>query len=240
MEPDPNELQSEPSLTTPWRRRWWFRWGLRLLLALVLVIVVADVRVRLAARGRLYDSASALPDEGRVALVLGCSPLTVDGRPNLFFETRMDRAAELWHSGKVRALILSGDNSERYYNEPAAMRAALLERGVPKESLVRDFAGFRTLDSVVRSSEVFGQCELVIVSQRFHNQRAITIARHHGIDAVGVNASAVHGVGGVKVWLRERLARVKLLLDLYVLRTEPRFLGEPVEVPPPDAASGGR
>ena len=215
------------------------RWSLRrklffvVLLAVigvVAVILFAEGYVATKASGQLYESVDDVPEQG-AGLVLGCAPTLVDGRPNLYFVTRMDAAAELWQAGKVRFLILSGDNSEKYYNEPREMFKALQQRGVPGEKMVLDFAGFRTLDSVVRAKKIFGVSDLVVVSQPFHNERAVAIARHFDYSAVGYNADEVVGMAGTKTWARERLARVKLLLDLFILDKQPKYLGEKEQTP---------
>ncbi|MEM6263319.1 MAG: ElyC/SanA/YdcF family protein [Bacteroidota bacterium] len=166
----------------------------------------------------------------RVGLVLGTSKKTVKGRPNLFFTRRMDAAAELFRAGKVRHLLVSGDNGIKEYNEPEDMRRALMERGVPAGAITLDYAGFRTLDSVVRCKEVFGQDEYVVISQAFHTQRAVFIARTLGIAASGYNAEAVSPRYAPRTYVREVFARAKALLDVYILGTQPKFLGDPVKI----------
>jgi SanA protein len=108
------------------------------------------------------------------------------------------------------------------------MRDALVAAQVPAESIALDYAGFRTLDSVVRAKEVFGQTRLTVVSEPFHNYRALFICRRYGIDAVAFNARPVSLRTSRWPAVREWLARVKVVLDLYVLRTQPKFLGAPV------------
>ncbi|MDF1860822.1 MAG: ElyC/SanA/YdcF family protein [Verrucomicrobiales bacterium] len=105
---------------------------------------------------------------------MGCSEFLANGRTNLYFRYRMEAAAEAFHQGKYRFLIVSGDNSRKEYNESEAMRNALFRRGVPYSRIYEDFAGFRTLDSVVRAKEIFGQKMLLVISQRFHNERRFT------------------------------------------------------------------
>ncbi len=163
-----------------------------------------------------------------VGLVLGTSKRLGNGQPNLYFEHRIEAAALLYHAGKVRYILVSGDNGSKYYNEPLDMKKALVAKGVPAEAIYMDFAGFRTLDSVVRCKEIFGQSSVTIISQGFHNKRAIFISRQWGIDAIGYDAKDVQA--GLKVSAREVFARVKTFLDLYVLGTKPRFLGESVRI----------
>lgn len=133
----------------------------------------------------------------------------------------------------MKALLVSGDNGSRQYDEPTAMKAALVAAGVPAERIVCDYAGFRTLDSVVRAREVFGQSRFLVVSQRFHNERAIFLARRLGIEAVGLNAQDVPRSRALTTWLREYLARVQAVLDVTLLGTRPRFAGPPEPIRPP-------
>jgi SanA protein len=125
----------------------------------------------------------------KVALVLGCSPKLRDGSTNYFFIFRMDAGAKLIKNGNVDYLLVSGDNRRRDYDEPTAMKEALIARGVAPDRIVCDYAGLTTLDSVVRAKAIFGQAEITIVSQRFHTERAIYLARAYGVDAIGYNAT---------------------------------------------------
>ena len=114
----------------------------------------------------------------RVAVVLGCSKSFASGKPNAYFHGRMQAAADLWKSGRIRGIIVSGDNSDRYYNEPRDMRAALVRLGVPNDKIVSDFAGLRTFDSVVRTERIFRAGEVIFISQPAHVARAVAIARN--------------------------------------------------------------
>lgn len=205
-----------------------FRILLILVCALALLVVVCDLRVRNAARGRLYDDVQSVPHE-HAALLLGTSSRLRGGSPNPFFENRMDAAAELFRAGKVDCILVSGDNRLASYNEPMAMRKALLERNVPDSLIFLDYAGFRTLDSVVRACEVFGQTSYIVVSQRFHNERAVYLAKRHGIAAMGYNAADVHAPGAFRVRAREVLARVSACWDVLTGRG-PHFLGDKIEM----------
>jgi SanA protein len=196
----------------------------------VLLAWVAHARVAAAARERVFDDLALVP-RAKVGLVLGCAPRTREGRPNLYFERRMDAAAELYKAQVVEALIASGDNRRADYDEPSAMKAALVARGVPAERIHCDYAGFRTLDSVVRAAEVFGQRRLVIVSQRFHNERALYLASAHGVEAYAFDAAPV--ARGVLARAREGAARAAALLDVHVLGAAPKFLGPAIDVSAP-------
>ena len=189
----------------------------------------ASLLIAKAAEGRTYSDVQAIPHR-RVGLVLGCQQYLSGGRLNLFFRNRITAAAELYHRGKVDYLVVSGDNHTKGYDEPTALKNALIENGVPAESIYLDYAGFRTLDSVVRVREVFGQTQVTIISQEFHNKRAIFIAGHRGIDAIGFNAPEVDAYNSFGTRCREQLARVQAVLDIFVLRRQPHFLGEQVSV----------
>lgn len=205
------------------------RFLLRLLLFLVAsafaFAVASNIWIMWTTGDRIHFTVEDVPATD-VALVLGTSRRSVDGGPNSFFTTRMKAAASLYKAGKVKHLILSGDNNTRYYNEPKDMFNALVALGVAKEDMTLDYAGFRTLDSVVRSKEVFGQGEIVIVTQQFHAYRALFISEYYGIKAVTFAASDADKSGMASVVSREWLARPKAILDLYVLKQPPKFLGE--------------
>lgn len=205
--------------------------------ALAALIVAADWRISNFAQGRHFDQVNEV-SKHRVGLLLGTAPQLADGRANLYFEHRIAAAVELFGAGKVQYILVSGDNGSRGYDEPTAFLERLEREGIPRERIYLDYAGFRTLDSVVRAKEVFGQANFVVISQRFHNERAIYLANHYGIEAQGFNAQAVAGVGGMKMKVREALARCKVFLDLY-FGVEPKFLGEAIEIPTTTARPGG-
>ena len=182
-----------------------------------------------AGRGRLFDDPQQV-EAGRVGLVFGCHD-RYQGRENLYFRYRIDAAEALWKAGKLRGLIVSGDNSRIDYNEPETMRRALIGRGIPADRIVCDYAGLRTLDSVVRAKEVFGVTTVTLISQRFQNERAAFLARANGMTVGGLNARDVEGRGGLKTKVREAGARVKMWLDVHALKTRPKHLGKPVSLP---------
>lgn len=164
-----------------------------------------------------------------VALVLGTSRTTNGVYENPYFTHRITAAAELFFAGKVKHILVSGDNSNMNYNEPLDMRNALIKRGVPDSCITMDFAGLRTLDSVVRSHKIFQQKRITIISQEFHNYRALFIANYYGIDAIAYNAAPPSGAT-LKTTLREYLARPKAVLDLYILGTQPKYLGDKIDI----------
>ncbi len=216
-------------LCRPMKR--WLKLGFLAAMAMVLgTLIGCFAWVDHAASGRLYGTAAEVPPGYDVALVLGCSPKLATGGPNRFFAPRIKAAADLYQKQKCKAIIVSGDNSRVDYDEPSAMRAALVAEGVPDAVIYSDFAGFRTLDSVVRAKEIFGQTKLVIVSQRYHNERAIYLAKAHGIEAVGLSAKAPSMESAPKTYAREIFSRVKAVLDVNVFGTSPKFAGHPVKI----------
>ena len=176
-----------------------------------------------------FDTVAEVP-RNRVGLVLGCSERGRDGRPNPFFQKRMAAAAALFHAGKVEYLLVSGDNHRVRCDEPSDMKEALQALGVPAERVVCDDAGFTTLDSVVRCKEVFRQSAVTIVSQQFHNERAIYLARAHGLEAIGFNAEAVSVQRGFRTYVREAASRLRAVWDVQVWGRKPKFLGAPVGI----------
>ncbi len=208
------------------------RWFVAALLAqmmLVAIFPLADSMIRRAAEGRVFSEIRDVP-ERPVALVLGTAAKVADGRDNLFFKFRVRAAAELFHAGKVRHLLVSGDSGHHGYDEATDMRNALIGLGVRESAIVRDHAGFRTLDSVIRCHRVFGQTAVTIVSQRFHGERALYIARHEGLDAVAFCARDVAVSASPATYIREYFARVMALVDVHIVNRSPRYLGEPVRI----------
>ena len=201
------------------------------LLALLTVMACCELWTELPSAARCHGRAQDCRDHS-VGLVLGCSKYVARGRLNYFFTGRIKAAAELWRTGKLRCIIVSGDNRDSNYNEPRDMKNALLAEGVPEDRIVCDYAGLRTLDSVVRAKKVFGADRLTIVSQKEHVERAVAIARHHGIDAEGYEAPLPPCTLGtrLKQGMRERAARIAMVCD-FIFCVQPRHLGDPVQLP---------
>ena len=201
-----------------------------LCLLAAMVPVVAYMAVKVNARHKNFVNTANVP-YNKVGLVLGTSPKMPSGKPNFFFTSRIDAAARLYKSGKVSYLLVSGDNGSKQYDEPTAMRDALIAAGVPSKAIYLDYAGFRTLDSVVRSDKIFGQKSITIISHRFHNERAIYIAEHHGIKAVGFCAKDARKTrrSVMTTLVRESGSRVKMFLDFMTGR-KPKYLGEKITI----------
>lgn len=175
----------------------------------------------------VFENPDELP-EISTALVLGTAPTTRDGNANVYFIARIVAAKALFDSGKIKSILVSGDNRTLAYNEPQAMKDALVRLGIPEEKIYCDYAGLRTLDSVVRARKIFGLEKFIVVSQAFHCERAVFLARSCGIEAFGFVAEENPPLlYKIKIWLRERLARVAAVADI-LLRRSPKHLGEPV------------
>ena len=183
------------------------------------------IAICVASDGRVFDSSSLdkVP-HSRAAVVLGCRKVLPSGFKNLYFTRRIAAAATLYKAGKVDCLIVSGDNHIKDYDEASDMKDALVEAGVPADRIVCDYAGFRTLDSVVRAKKVFGLDSFVVVSQEDHVRRAVFTARGFGCDAYGYAAQNVNGRHSIRTRIREQFAKVAAVLDV-ILRRGPKFLG---------------
>lgn len=203
--------------------------GALVLLGFFLFVMLAFLRISSCAF-YTYDSYNDIPAHS-VGLLLGTSPNVAPGRPNEFFTNRIMAAAALYHKGKIEYILVSGDNRHASYNEPRMMMNALLKAGVPRDRIVPDYAGFSTIDSVLRARDVFMLDDMIIISQDFHNERAVFIARAHGIDAVGFNASnPTSFTANFRVGVREFFARIKCVFDVYLLGSRPTYLGEPIAI----------
>ncbi len=197
---------------------------------MVFAIAVFTINIWVAHKTKkfIFDDVSELR-VNKVGLLLGTAPLMKGGKPNPFFENRIAAAVDLYSKGKILNIIVSGDNRSPYYNEPEEMRRQLVRRGIPNERIYPDYAGLRTLDSVIRCGKIFGQAEFTVISQRFHNQRAVFLARAKGFDVIGFNAKDVDYTEGFKTRFREYFARVAAVTDLITYK-EPRFLGDKIEI----------
>lgn len=197
--------------------------------------------VEAVAQPHIHSDVRTIPARD-VGLVLGTSRFSSSGL-NEFYTARIEAAADLFHAGKISHVIVSGANPSRYYNEPVAMKRDLVKLGVPEHAITEDTHGLRTLDSVVRAHRVMGQEAFTIVSQRFHVARAVYLGKQFDLDVVAYSARDPEGRRDLASRAREYGARVKALLDVKVLGTQPKVLGEPIlidlraepETPPMDA-----
>ncbi len=208
------------------RRIWKIRVRLILLLiAAVGTLAVCDWHVASASEGLVYFDDTEIPAR-EIALVLGTAKYAQNGRTNQFYLPRIEAAANLFKAGKVRGIVVSGDNGRSGYDEPTQMKTDLIARGVPSEFITCDYAGFRTFDSVHRIERVFQESNYIVVSQEFHVRRALYIARDRGHNAIGMAVRTPGGYWGIKIRLREVLARAKAILDLHALKSDPKYLGD--------------
>ncbi|TCB97722.1 hypothetical protein E0H26_11885 [Micromonospora zingiberis] len=208
------------------RGRWWRRAAVAGAVGAVLLVAASWGSVswiRSGAEGRMH-TAQLVPDTP-VALVLG-TRVQPDGTPAPFLTARLEIARELYATGKVQAILVSGDNMRQEYNEPEAMQRWLIEHGVPADKVVLDYAGFDTYDSCARAKRIFGVDRATLVTQQFHLARAVTVCRHVGVDAVGVGDETAREYG--RTWqfaaAREYGAGVKAALDVLSGR-DPVHLG---------------
>ncbi|MBU2907681.1 MULTISPECIES: ElyC/SanA/YdcF family protein [Arenibacter] len=198
------------------------------ILSTYVILLSCNKVIKKAAENRTYWSVENIP-KNRVGLVLGTSNRLVGGGPNPYYTNRIKATLELYKAGKIDYVLVSGDNSTQYYNEPTVFKKDLVKGGIPSEKIFLDYAGFRTLDSMVRAKFIFGLDSVTIISQKFHNERAIYIAEQKGLFAIGYNAEDLSIKHGLKVQIREYFARVKVFIDL-ALNTQPKFFGDKIEI----------
>ena len=199
-----------------------------LLLFSLLIALCCNIWLVWTTKKQLFSEIQRIPSN-KVGLVLGTSKFFANGSQNLFFRYRIEAAVALFQAQKIRHIIVSGDNSKIAYNETQDMKNALVAEGIPDSCITLDFAGFRTFDSVIRCNKVFGQSSFTIISQEFHNQRAVFIGNSIGLDVVGFNAKAVEDTHSFKTLFREFFAKTRAVLDIYIFHAEPKFLGEKVK-----------
>ncbi|MFH1999280.1 MAG: ElyC/SanA/YdcF family protein [Planctomycetota bacterium] len=191
--------------------------------SIVLLTLACNLWIVAATWSRIYDDPDELP-YNEVGLLLGTSQYLTDGGLNLHFRNRILAAAQLYAKGRIKHILASGDHySDANYNEPHAMKEALMKAGVPESAITLDPKGLRTLDSIVRAYRVFGHARFTIISQGYHNARAVFIAMHHDLDVVAFSTEPVPFRHVLKTWFREYFARLKALADLYLLDTQPMF-----------------
>lgn len=205
-------------------------WSIIGVLAVIVTIFSISVNHHIANayNDKIYSDPEKIPTN-RVGLVLGTAK-SVYGRPNVYYQARLDAALTLYRSGKIEKILVSGDNSTTRYDEPTDMKNDLIRFGVDPDDIYLDYAGFRTLDSMVRAKHVFGLSSFTVISQPFHCQRALFIARDKGLSVVGFAARDIKHASRFLLDAREFGARVKAALDVWVLGTDPKFFGEPVVI----------
>lgn len=204
----------------------------KLLFAFSILSLIAlygsDKLVKSNASDKVFESIEDIP-HNKVGLLLGTIKTFQNGRVNKYYTHRINAAVKLFKAGKIDYILVSGDNSTKAYDEPTDFMNDLIDKGIPKNRIYLDYAGFRTLDSVIRAKEIFGQSSFTVISQKFHNERAIYIANKNDLNVVAFNAIDVNKAYGFKTQIREKFARVKMMLDL-VTGKDPKFLGESIVI----------
>lgn len=207
------------------------KYSLYLLLSGSLILAACYYGIEHTSRRYLYSDTQSIP-ANRVGIILGTSKYLADRRLNLFYKYRIRAAIELWQAGKVQYFIVSGANPNQYYNEPAEMRRDLIAAGIPESHIQPDYAGLRTLDSILRAEKIFQQRRYTIISQPFHNARAVFLARQSGHDVIAYNAAdPISFRNSSKTRIREIGARFKAVLDIFILRKQAKIYGDPIPFP---------
>ncbi|MFT4832834.1 MAG: SanA protein [Psychroserpens sp.] len=201
---------------------------LLLVSTLILVLFISTFAIQFFTSGKTFYTLKNIP-KNKVGLILGTSNRLISGKPNPYYHNRISATVRLYNAGKIEYILVSGDNATLYYNEPYTIKKDLIKAGIPEEKIFLDYAGFRTLDSMVRAKYVFGLDSVTVISQKFHNERAIFLAERKGLHAIGFNAEDITGSDGIKVQLREYFARVKVFIDL-TFNTQPKFYGKKIEI----------
>ncbi|TXG38760.1 SanA/YdcF family protein [Seonamhaeicola maritimus] len=200
----------------------------RLSLITIVYVVIINIWIDIQAKNSTYNDVNQIP-KNKVGLILGASKFTSYGSINLYYKYRLEAALALFKAGKIEFILISGDNGRKEYDEPTDFKNDLIKRGVPESKIYLDYAGFRTLDSVIRAKEIFGLSSVTLISQRFHNERALYLTRHFDIEAVAFNAKDIKGKYGIKTRAREYLARTKASIDL-LFNVQPKYLGKKIEI----------
>ncbi len=205
------------------------RLSFKLLAFLLLGLVLVNGWIIFSTSPQVFSTIEALPSKD-VGLVLGTSHRLSSGDSNRFFHQRIDLAADLFNAGKIKHIIVSGDNSTPYYNEPRNMKNALINKGIPSYAIDMDFAGFRTLDSMIRCKEVFGQDDIVVITQTFHSYRALFIGNKHDMTAVALSTENLPLDVRISVEIRELFARTVAVWDLFIVNKMPKYLGKEEDI----------
>lgn len=205
------------------------KWMGVLVLLIAVFILICNIWVVRSTKAQIFDDVSKI-EARNVGLLLGTNKINRYGKPNLFFRYRIEAAVALFRAGKIKHIIVSGDNSTKLYDESTDMHDALVDAGVPDSCITLDFAGFRTLDSVLRCYKIFGQKDIIIISQEFHDQRALFLANYYKMNALAFATKDVPAAYSLRTTVREYFAKCKAVLDLYVLHKEPHFLGEKIDI----------
>ena len=188
--------------------------------AALILLGLSRITMIASARSNTFDVASV--PVAQVALVPGAG-ITADGRPTLALRDRIDGAIELYRAGKVQKILMSGDNSTIYYNEPGAMANYAIQQGIPESDIVLDYAGRRTYDTCYRAKEIFGLESVIITTQKYHLPRMVFLCEQLGLNTAGIPVEeSNYLLNRYMLWnVREVLATLAAYLDIYILKPEP-------------------
>lgn len=198
-------------------------------LILLSTVVFSQIWIYISTKDHIYSKTDELK-HNKVGLIPGCNKYVSTGILNLYYVQRIKAGEKLYKEGKIDFILVSGDNAHASYDEPTEMKKSLIEAGIPKDKIYLDYAGFRTLDTIVRAKEVFQLNEVTFISQNLQNQRGVFIGKSRGIKVTAYNAGTVSIRHGFKIVTREFFAKIKMILDLYVLDKGPKFLGEEITI----------
>jgi SanA protein len=199
-----------------------------LFILLITIITVANIKIEKSTNGLVFNDLIQIP-HNKVGLLLGTAKFLKSGQLSQYFTNRIKATVDLFHAGKIDFIVASGDNRKKDDNEPLDMKNELIKMGLPENKIFLDYGGFRTYESVIRLNKVFGQRKFTVISQDFHNRRAIYISQHMNMQAIGYNAKDVDSYIGFKTSLREKFARVKVFID-FMIKKEPKSSGQQIEI----------
>lgn len=193
-----------------------------------LLFYISNLKIERNAKNKIFFDLSLI-GKNKVGLVLGTSKALRNGKPNPYFQYRIDATVELFMSHKIDFILVSGTNKDKDPNQPTAFKIELLKRNIPENKIFTDYHGYKILDSVVRAKIVYGLDTVTIISQKLYNERAIFIAKRHGMVAIGYNAKDLSRKNVLKSRFREYFERIKVFIDI-IIRTKPKFLNDRVEI----------
>lgn len=193
----------------------------------VITIFLNLVWIYNSTKNSIYSDTTELP-YNRVGLIPGCNKYVSNGVINTYYSQRINGAYKLFIMGKIDYILVSGDNAHASYDEPREMKRSLIELGIPKNKIYSDYAGFRTLDTIVRAKEVFKLDSVTFISQNFQNQRGVYIGSFRDLDVTAFNVDKDDSKNSIKTETREIFAKMKMLIDLHIISKEPKFLGDEI------------
>ncbi|MBN2616675.1 MAG: YdcF family protein [Spirochaetales bacterium] len=199
------------------------------LLSALFLLLVSMQWIHISTKNNIFDNIKKIP-YNKVGLIPGCNKYIANGVINVYYEQRIAAGVELFRNSKIDYILVSGDNAHPSYDEPREMRNSLVEAGIPNDRIISDYAGFRTLDTIIRAKEVFSLKDFTLISQSFQNRRGIFIGKFNNLNIVAYNADFNDKKFDISIETRELFAKINMLLDLYIFAKEPKFLGETIPI----------